>query len=541
MPLESLELTEQDYISYYAYAIDNREWGQQRSESDVRYIDIRPLRQFYGEIELEPGMGGNNRVIVQLDEIIRRQRFLINRTRKFVRGGITNMAKELGTIDRMVESQSELAGLTRFLAEFFVMQGNDDVEALNQAEAAMLQASDSLAAGNFELALAQEQEALRALAEARRSLEIFLIKNPQLRRQQAFRQFARQLRQKLRRDPPETEREIADTLQRLAAQQMQLSQTAQNLAAQTQQQGSGGSGRGNGGKPSDQNQNSPSANSQNANNSDQDSENQPQNDQQSENNADPAEGNQGDPQQNPGGQGENEPSDDQTGNQDENAGNNPSENESENAGTGDNLDDPSNEKRGGDQDSEENPSGDGQGDPEDERSLQDQLTDLYGKQVDLLERLQDLEDQLSESRTQSPLLAERIDEAKETMDDLATQAREGQLGSFQTREPRRRRLATRSRTSTSNPRRPGTDFKSFVDSGYDSSFGKHGKPIGQPNECHGRYAAVRTKSGQRESSGCRWSSSNGSEDNATRPDHPRHFEQPCGNHGRRNERSKLQP
>ena len=157
LPLESFELTERDYISYYAYAIDNRPWGTRRSESEIRYIDIRPLRQFFQEVDppMNPGSGAGA-VIVQLREIIRRERFLINRTRTLVREG----SVDLKVIDRLVKNQSELADLTRFLAEFFISRGNDDVEALSQAEAIMLQASDSLAAAELELALMQEQDAL---------------------------------------------------------------------------------------------------------------------------------------------------------------------------------------------------------------------------------------------------------------------------------------------------------------------------------------------------------------------------------------------
>ncbi len=227
LPLESFALSERDYISYYAYAVDNRGSRPQRVETDVRYIDIRPLRQYFSEIELDPANGGgSNRILVQLDEIIRRQRFLINRTRKIVRSGNADLTSQLGTIDRMVESQSELAGLTRFLAEFFVSRGNDDVEALNQAEAAMLQAADSLAAGSFDLALVQEEDALRALAEGRRTLELFLIKNATPQQQQQLRQFARQLQQKLRRERPETLQQLADTLQKIAGEQSQLGQSA---------------------------------------------------------------------------------------------------------------------------------------------------------------------------------------------------------------------------------------------------------------------------------------------------------------------------
>ncbi len=232
LPLESFSLSERDYISYYAYAVDNCTPRARRTETDVRYIDIRPLRQFFSEVERDPNaQPGGSGVLIQLDEIIRRQRFLVNRTRKLVHGSGGDLANPLGVIDRMVEGQSELSGLTRFLAEFFVARGNDDVEALNQAEAAMLQAADSLAAFRFDLALAQEEDALRALAEARRTIEIFLLKNNSSDQRRATQQFVRQLRQKLRRDRPENEQEIADTLMQIAAQQLRLGEDAARFSS----------------------------------------------------------------------------------------------------------------------------------------------------------------------------------------------------------------------------------------------------------------------------------------------------------------------
>ncbi len=227
LPLESFGLSERDYIAYYAYAIDNRGGSPQRIETDVRYIDIRPLRQFYSEVEREPSESGSGRVLVQLDEIIRRQRFLINRSRRLVRGG-ADLSSQLGAIDRMVKGQSELAGLTHFLADFFISRGNDDVEALNQAEAAMLQAADSLAIGNFELTLVQQEDAQRALAEARRTLEIAFIKNPTPAQQRAMAKLARQLQQKLRRERSQTTAELADSLKRIAVAQSQLGKQSAN-------------------------------------------------------------------------------------------------------------------------------------------------------------------------------------------------------------------------------------------------------------------------------------------------------------------------
>ncbi len=230
LPLESFALSERDYIRYYAYAVDNRGDHPQRVESDVRYIDIRPLRQFYAEIERMPGNQGGGGLLVQLDELIRRERFLINRTRRLVRSGGIDLSRQIGALDRMVASQSELADLTRLLAEFFVGQGSDDVEALSQAEAAMIQAADSLAAAAFDLALVQEDDALRALAEARLTIEIRILKNPTPAQIRAMARMSAQLRQKLRRERPETEREIADTLSRLADQQYRIGETAKKLA-----------------------------------------------------------------------------------------------------------------------------------------------------------------------------------------------------------------------------------------------------------------------------------------------------------------------
>jgi hypothetical protein len=245
LPLESLGLSERDFIAYYAYAIDNREGAQQRVESDVRYIDIRPLRQFFSEIELDPGMPmGNRSLVPQLDEIIRRQRFLINRTRKYVRNPDSDVASQAVVLQRMVESQSELADLTRFLTDFLISRGNDDTEALSQAEAAMLQAVDSLSAGDFAIALVQEEDALRALAEARRTVELALLKNATAQQIEQLRNFRRQLQQKLRREANRTDQQLADSLQQIAAEQKRLANDAKALTmARAGASGSGESDR----------------------------------------------------------------------------------------------------------------------------------------------------------------------------------------------------------------------------------------------------------------------------------------------------------
>ncbi|PAY21547.1 hypothetical protein CKO51_00310 [Rhodopirellula sp. SM50] len=369
LPLESFDLSERDYIAYYAYAVDNRPWGNHRSESEVRYIDIRPLRQFYQEIDPPGGNdGAGSRVLVRLDEIIRRERFVINRTRKLVRGG-TDMAAQLGTIDRLVENQSELADLTRFLAEFFISRGNDDVEALNQAEAAMLQAADSLAAGSLDLALVQEEEALRSLAEARRTLEIVLTKRMSLSQQQALRRLARQLQQKLRRDPPETERQLADSLIQIASQQRRLAANAQAAAS---------------GQRSPMSTQSTTS-TQSATSS---------------------------------GQGEAETNERENDPEDAEKTAEENDNDAESsAATAESVDQ--------DQDQDQ--------DAMNEDDSPTPQETLYEQQIELLERLDAIREPLAERLTQSELMNRRMDDAQAGMDDLATLAREGELESMAAR------------------------------------------------------------------------------------------------------------
>ena len=364
LPLESFQLTERDYVSYFAYAVDNRGDRPQRFESDIRYVDIRPLRQFFGEIELDPSDNDTARILNQLSEIIRRQRFLINRTRRMAKSGSSDVARQLGMIDRLVEGQSELAGLTRFLADFFAQQGNDDVEALNQAEAAMLQAADSLGAGSFDLALVQEEDALRALAEARRNLEIFLIKNPTPAQRDALRRLARQLRQKLRREQDQTDREVADSLRRIAAGQRSLTDSAAAVAMASSASGSSAGRAGAQG------------------------------------------GEQGD-----SGQAEQAAGEPQSPAPDDNADGDSDDRSETESGT----------------ESGDDESGEDEADDEESGGVEQ----IYAEQVDLMERLREIEEQLSERLGRSSLLTERMEAASEAMNDLASSARDGEMSEFQ--------------------------------------------------------------------------------------------------------------
>ena len=219
LPLETLGLTQRDYLGFYAVAQDNCEPNPRSAATDVRFIDIRPLRQKYKEEDMMPGEPGGG-TFASLGELMKRQRLLINQTRRLIKLPAALLEDQIKNIDRMVLAQSELAGNTAFLADFLVSRGNDDVESLRQSEASMLQAADSLAAGTFDTALLQEQDALRLLVETRNELEQILSKNPMMAKQ--IRAAMASLKMKLRRTRPPTALDIAVQLEQLANDQERI-------------------------------------------------------------------------------------------------------------------------------------------------------------------------------------------------------------------------------------------------------------------------------------------------------------------------------
>ncbi len=221
LPLETFELSERDFVSYYAFAKDNRDGQHQHTESEVRYLDIRPLKQFVSEID-RPSVGGRGRSFPLLGELITRERYLYNRTRTVARHYDATNSDHLRTLERMVETQSELANFTRFLIEFLVSQGNDDNEALAQAESVMLQASDALAIADFDTAILRELAAIRLLVEAKNTIELSLTKNTSAVLRSNLSNFQRAMLSRLRRKTKPADTKVADNLKQIAADQKRL-------------------------------------------------------------------------------------------------------------------------------------------------------------------------------------------------------------------------------------------------------------------------------------------------------------------------------
>jgi hypothetical protein len=213
LPLEHFQLSQQDSVMYYAFAEDIKPGQAQRTETDLRFIDIRPFRRNYRELDLPDGQG-QGRQFKGLEEIIARQRYALNQTIQLDRKHKHSGQPDLPATDALIKFEGELAQATRDYAEGLLQRGIDETELLFQAETAMLAAADSLSAGNYDTATLQMREALKYLIEGRNRLEIAFFKNRNRQMLAALRAFDRLQRQKLRR-PKSDEDAAAQIAQRL--------------------------------------------------------------------------------------------------------------------------------------------------------------------------------------------------------------------------------------------------------------------------------------------------------------------------------------
>lgn len=212
LPLEFFELTQKDSVMYYAYAEDNRPDNPQRTETDLRFIDIRPLKRQFRIIDPDPmpanGMGGNN--LKSLEELIQRQRYAVNRTIQIEKRAKVGRKPDATELDQLMKFETDLATSVEETAQGLEARGFDDTELFYQAKNAMLQAVDSLSVGNWENASLQMKDALKALIEQRDRAIRFIFKNPDPALLARLRQFDREQNQKLRR--PKTDKEEAREL-----------------------------------------------------------------------------------------------------------------------------------------------------------------------------------------------------------------------------------------------------------------------------------------------------------------------------------------
>lgn len=226
LPLEHFELTQKDSVMYFAYAEDNRPGAAQRTETDLRFIDIRPFKRTYQVFDPDPmnGMGGGV-TLKSLSELIQRQRFALNRTVQIEKRAAVGRPTDANAIDQLMQYETELAQSTRDTALGLESRGFDDTELFYQAEAAMLQAVDSLSVSKWENATLQMRDALKFLVEQRDRTALAILKNPDPAQLAAIRAFDRMQAQKLRRPKTDKEeaKELIRRLEELAGQETAVS------------------------------------------------------------------------------------------------------------------------------------------------------------------------------------------------------------------------------------------------------------------------------------------------------------------------------
>ncbi|HKI17294.1 MAG TPA: DUF4175 family protein, partial [Isosphaeraceae bacterium] len=212
--LEKLAASPTDSITYYAFAEDNYPAGAKRTETDLRYLDIRPFKREYKLIEGSAGEG-DTRELTSLAELIARQRFNLNRANRLAKHKPADKTVAEDPL-KIAGFEETLAGLTRELTEGVEGIIGERIEPLHAAEESMLAAIAALDHGQNARAPAHMGAALRHLIEARDSLRIAIGQDPAACR--AMRSFDRMQAQKIRRPKKDQEEaeELAEKIEELA-------------------------------------------------------------------------------------------------------------------------------------------------------------------------------------------------------------------------------------------------------------------------------------------------------------------------------------
>jgi hypothetical protein len=212
--LEKLAASPTDSLTYYAFAEDNYPGGPKRTETDLRYLDIRPFKREYKQGESGNPMEGEGE-LATLAELIARQRFNLNRANRLAKHkpGDKTFAEDPLKIAGFEET---LAGLTREFTEAVEGIVGQRIEPLHAAEESMLAAIAALDHGQNARSPAHMGDALRHLIKARDTLRVFLADDPAASK--AMRSYDRMQAQKIRKTKKDRDdaEEIAEQIEQLA-------------------------------------------------------------------------------------------------------------------------------------------------------------------------------------------------------------------------------------------------------------------------------------------------------------------------------------
>lgn len=244
LPLEYFRMTVKDSVSYYAFAEDNRPGQPNRNETDLHFIDVRAFRRTFVIPDGNDSLNGMGRSqeranLPALDEMIGRERFVLNRTVQMNRSAERNRRIDSAIVDGMIKLQnetSEFAGMlgdraTQIERQFGIPEDGRISDQMYQAQEAMLASVDSLASAEYEVAALQEKEALRYLIDARQVLENAVSGRNGGAALAQLRQFSRMMFRKMNRprNDQERAREITRRLQQASAEQSYLMEKISDL------------------------------------------------------------------------------------------------------------------------------------------------------------------------------------------------------------------------------------------------------------------------------------------------------------------------
>ncbi len=232
LPLEELNLSYPQAITYYAYAVDNRQPQPHEVTSELRFLDIRPFSREY-EFKESNCSGNCQGECLTLEKLIKQQREILGRTFASARqpqivGGV---GQKLASDEQELKTKTE--ALTAALE-----QKVGPMPQLNQALEAMSAAIDDLQNQAVADGQSDEEQALADLIAARQNLRKILKQcNSQ---SQTCRNVDQQQLDKLRKPEREQEQKeqqlsrIRDELQKLAEQQKSFCDSAQACSQSSQ-------------------------------------------------------------------------------------------------------------------------------------------------------------------------------------------------------------------------------------------------------------------------------------------------------------------
>ncbi len=225
LALEDLNLEYPQAITYYAYAIDNREPEPQKLTGELRFIDIRPFAREY-EFSAQQCSGNCQGKCLTLEKLIKQQREILGGTFAAVSQGAANDKVS----SMLADEQRDLREKTQSLTEA-LLEKVGPMPSLTMSIRAMSNAIDGLANDLFVEAQGHEERALADLIAARQNLRKILKQSDS--KAQMCRNVDQQQHDKIRK--PEQEKaqnheqeltSIREKLAQLAKKQQSFCQSA---------------------------------------------------------------------------------------------------------------------------------------------------------------------------------------------------------------------------------------------------------------------------------------------------------------------------